>query len=317
VRSCQQFDAGLEVGLLVLDQDGQPEDLSDVASAVVLLESPTGRRKQRDAIVDVPGSRVLYRSQALDLDEWGEWRLQARLLGPDYDVRTRVQLLLVHPNADAPELVVRPDAVVSEGLVAAALLGGGGSSLEQVQAGEEPGDVSQDYEVVVNLGISTPNQWLKPEHDVTWVEDGPPFGAPWPRFEDSALSEWSIQGRFAHVAGAQSLEAELVVDDVPTGMTFAFANSTAAAAGWWRFVPRLQTDSELAGGNRLRCSVEFERYGNSDALLDQQTVGGSVSFDPSVSHVLRWRFRHAVDLAGSTLQPRNWVGVWAARRTGS
>lgn len=122
MQSCQQFDVGFELGLVVLDQFGVEEDLSDFSSASVLLESPTGKRKTRGAVLEPGESRVVYVTGALDLDEWGDWRVQALLVGNTAQVRTRVQILRVLPNVDGAQIVLRPDAIESQGLILSAIV---------------------------------------------------------------------------------------------------------------------------------------------------------------------------------------------------
>jgi hypothetical protein len=124
VKQCQQFDVGFVLAYKVLDQAGAARDLSGITSSFLLLESPSGRRARYPATVDVPSSTVSYATQALDLDEWGQWRAQVELVGASEHTRGRVEDLWVAPNASAPELVLRPDPTVTTAGTRPAVLAG-------------------------------------------------------------------------------------------------------------------------------------------------------------------------------------------------
>lgn len=108
MKTLRQYDAGVTLRLPVRDQDDAVVDLTGSETATVLLEAPSGHRKAFAATIDAGLDLVQYITTASDFDEFGVWKLQAKVLGPSYDVRSHVVLLEVQSNIDAPRLVLRP-----------------------------------------------------------------------------------------------------------------------------------------------------------------------------------------------------------------
>jgi hypothetical protein len=122
MKQCQQYDVGFKLSYTILDENGAPRDLSGISAAFLLLESPSGKRSK--FVATVAGSVVSYTTRPLDLPEWGQWRAQVELFGSAEDTRTRVEDLWVASNADAPQLVLRPDPVATVASARTAALAG-------------------------------------------------------------------------------------------------------------------------------------------------------------------------------------------------
>jgi hypothetical protein len=319
VRGLQQYDVGAVVRVYVQDAGGATVTLDGTETATLLLELPSGRRKQFDATVDVDAQAVVYVTAPGDLDEWGDYRVQAYVASSDYDVRSAKAIMPVRSNLDAPRWFVQLEPAemflfAPVPFCAPAETGGSQAALEGMLAGEE--NLDTGYELVVNVGARDSTEYARAATDTTWVEDGPTFNAPWPRFVESAIASFDLVGHHALSAGSQQLEVELVVDDVPTGLVFALPNSTVTSTGWWRLKGDLQMDPGAGGTNVLRGLGEVRIYGDADAQISSTTPAHSLAFDPSVDHRLRWRVRNSVNLAGSSFQVRAWVWAWRAKRTG-
>jgi hypothetical protein len=106
MRSLQQYDRGVVISIPVRDDDGTALTLDGTETAFLHLESPTGRRKRLDAITDVAAQAVRAVTAEMDLDEWGDWRVQSEVQTTNYCVRGSPTLLRVGSNLDLPRLVI-------------------------------------------------------------------------------------------------------------------------------------------------------------------------------------------------------------------
>lgn len=80
-QSCQNSSPNVSLEVLVVDQDGNPVDLSTAASLELWLLSPTGIPRTVPAVVVSNGldGKLFYTVSAQDLPEAGLWSVQAQM----------------------------------------------------------------------------------------------------------------------------------------------------------------------------------------------------------------------------------------------
>lgn len=81
-----QNQVGAVVRVRMLDQDGNPVSLAGATTLEILARPPRGPAKVW-AAAEVAEGVLGYTTQAGDLAEFGQWRLQGHLVNPTQDVR--------------------------------------------------------------------------------------------------------------------------------------------------------------------------------------------------------------------------------------
>lgn len=106
MRKLRQYDAGVVLEIPIRDLDDEALDLDGGETALILLEAPSGRRKELTATVDDAGNLVTYTTEELDFDEHGEWKVQARIVDSPVSLRSSILRLEVERALDRGPVIV-------------------------------------------------------------------------------------------------------------------------------------------------------------------------------------------------------------------
>jgi hypothetical protein len=300
VRWLQQYDTGVPIAVLVEDAGGATIDLSGSATGFLLLEAPSGRRKRFAGTVDATAKTVTYVTQPLDLDEWGDWRLQAEVIASSFHVRTAVTPLQVRSNLDSPQLVLRPDpcilvlgAPVAQVAQTIETEGGGSGTLAPQSAMQR---LSENWSAEADF---SGGDWLTTDNDTSWLML-PVSRCPYPPgFQRLAVAEWDIGcAYFKALSGSVTFDVEFLVDDTPVGALLSFSSTDVVSTGG---TPPNDILGKVIIEARLRCvhggtpsydlEVTLSIRDAAGVTLSSETKSASPVFDPYGDRDFRFRLR--------------------------
>lgn len=94
-----QYDIGTAFTATIMDDD-EIVDVSDATAMYLLFEKPSGTAVTKTAlpVTDGKDGKIRYVTVLNDLDESGQWYIQAHLIGPTYNRRSERKRFIVYPN---------------------------------------------------------------------------------------------------------------------------------------------------------------------------------------------------------------------------
>lgn len=103
-------DIGVVFEIVVLDKSGVIVDLSSAPTKQIIFGRPLSGSKVKNAdfVTDGSDGRLRYKTVVGDLDQLGQWRVQAHIILPTFvdDFRTEIATFFVEPALDFSESCV-------------------------------------------------------------------------------------------------------------------------------------------------------------------------------------------------------------------